>query len=41
MLVPEQTPDEIERRNRIREALHDARAVTIRPTASGRRKKAS
>jgi len=41
MIVPKQSHDEIERRNRIREALHDAKAVTIRPSTSGRRRKAS
>jgi hypothetical protein len=30
MVVPKQTPEEIERRVRIREALHDLTAKTVR-----------
>ena len=30
MVIPRQTHDEIERRQRIREAMHDAKAVTVR-----------
>jgi hypothetical protein len=41
MLVPKQSHDEIERRNSIREALHDAKAVTVRPNGYRRGKKAS
>ncbi len=33
LIIPRQTHDEIERRQRIREALHDATAVTVeKPT---------
>jgi len=32
LIIPDQTHDEIERRQRIRESLHDAKAVTVRPT---------
>ncbi|HZP49086.1 MAG TPA: hypothetical protein VFB07_11150 [Vicinamibacterales bacterium] len=39
LVVPRQTPDEIERRTQIREALHDAKAITVRPR--GRHKRAS
>jgi hypothetical protein len=41
MVMPKQTHDEIERRQQIRESLHDATAVTVRARRSPRRSRSS
>jgi len=38
VIVPTQSPDAIERRQQIREALHDAKAVTVRGRPRGQKK---
>ncbi len=38
LVIPKQTHEEIERRQRIREDLHDAKAVTVRAVGRTQRK---
>jgi hypothetical protein len=38
LIIPKQTHDEIERRQRIRESAHDATAVTVRAIRRARKK---